>query len=49
MPYLQQPAPERLPMSAGKSLLVQGQGVNDLDGALLILDGMLVKRLNETL
>jgi hypothetical protein len=44
MPYLEQPAPERLTMTAGKSVL-EGP---DAKTALKVLDGMLVTRLKQT-
>ena len=43
MPYLEQPAPERLTMTAGKSVLE-----GDIKDALKVLDKMLVTRLQET-
>ena len=48
MPYLRQPAPERLPMTAGKSVLTYSQEKEDLDRSLAVLDGMLEKRFNQT-
>lgn len=47
MPYLEQPAPERLTMTAGKSVL-EGPTTKDTKEALKILDQMLVQRLKET-
>ncbi|KAE8149661.1 hypothetical protein BDV25DRAFT_155887 [Aspergillus avenaceus] len=44
MPYLEQPAPERLTMTAGKSVL-EGP---DAKSALKVLDDMLVTRLKQT-
>lgn len=44
MPYLEEPAPERFPMTAGKSVL---KG-NDVKDALKVLDAMLINRLKET-
>ncbi|KAM7210852.1 hypothetical protein V8F06_013766 [Rhypophila decipiens] len=44
MPYLEQPAPERLPMTAGKSVL-KGDTLNE---ALKVLDDMMATRLRET-
>ncbi|KAK4174626.1 hypothetical protein QBC36DRAFT_388820 [Triangularia setosa] len=41
--YLTQPAPERLPMTAGKSLLKE-----DMDQSLLFLDQFMVGRLQQT-
>lgn len=43
MPYLEQPAPERLTMTAGKSVLEGGT-----KEALKSLDQMLATRLRET-
>ncbi|KAK8139035.1 hypothetical protein PG984_002415 [Apiospora sp. TS-2023a] len=48
MPYLKQPAPERMPMTAGKSLLTYEGGPSDLNEALKVLDDMLGKRFNQT-
>jgi hypothetical protein len=47
MPYLEQPAPERLTMTAGKSVL-EGPTTKDTKEALKVLDQMLVTRLKET-
>ena len=49
MEYLQQPAPERLMMTAGKSVL-EDPKVKDIDSKkpLESLDQMLLKRLGET-
>ena len=47
MPYLEQPAPERLLMTAGKSVL-EGPDTKDIKDPLESLDQMLVKRLTET-
>ena len=47
MPYLEQPAPERLTMTAGKSVL-EGASTKDTKEALKSLDHMLAKRLKET-
>lgn len=47
MPYLEQPAPERLTMTAGKSVL-EGPTTRDTKDALRVLDQMLVTRLKET-
>ncbi|PSR84007.1 hypothetical protein BD289DRAFT_434880 [Coniella lustricola] len=44
MPYLEQPAPERLPMTAGKSVL-KGDTIKE---ALKTLDDMMVTRIAET-
>lgn len=44
IPYLEQPAPERLPMTAGKSVL-KGDTLSD---ALKVLDDLMVTRLRET-
>lgn len=46
MTYLREPAPERLPMTAGKSVL--GGGGVGMEEALKPLDEMLVRRLTET-
>lgn len=45
MPYLAQPAPERIMMTAGKSL---NEATNDASH-LEILDNMLVSRLKDTI
>ena len=47
MPYLQQPAPERLTMTAGKSVL-EGQTAEETKEALKSLDRMLITRIKET-
>lgn len=47
MPYLEQPAPERLTMTAGKSVL-EGRTAEDTKAALKALDQMLAIRLKET-
>lgn len=47
MPYLEQPAPERYTMTAGKSVL-EGPTTKDTKEALKVLDQMLIKRLKET-
>lgn len=47
MPYLEQPAPERLAMTAGKSVL-EGCTPEDTKAALRSLDQMLATRLKET-
>ena len=47
MPYLEQPAPERMVMTAGKSVL-EGPSMKDAKEALKSLDQMLVNRLKET-
>ncbi|MCJ1425370.1 hypothetical protein MMC29_003269 [Sticta canariensis] len=47
MPYLEQPAPERFTMTAGKSVL-EGPTTKDTKEALKVLDQMLIKRLKET-
>ncbi|KAL2269757.1 hypothetical protein VTJ83DRAFT_1941 [Remersonia thermophila] len=44
IPYLEQPAPERLPMTAGKSVL-NGSSLRE---ALQVLDNLMVTRLRET-
>lgn len=44
MPYLEQPAPERLPMTAGKGVL-EGRTTKE---ALKGLDVMMVTRLQQT-
>jgi hypothetical protein len=47
MSYLEQPAPERLVMTAGKSVL-ESASTKDTKDALKVLDDMLVQRLKET-
>lgn len=47
MSYLEQPAPERLTMTAGKSVL-EGPTNKDTKEALKVLEQMLVTRLRET-
>ncbi|KAG8526305.1 uncharacterized protein KY384_000298 [Bacidia gigantensis] len=47
MPYLEQPAPERLTMTAGKSVL-ETPSTKDIKEALKVLDDMLVVRLKQT-
>ena len=47
MPYLEQPAPERLTMTAGKSVL-ESPTTKDTKEALKVLDEMLVTRLKQT-
>lgn len=47
MPYLEEPAPERLTMTAGKSVL-EGPTTKDTKEALKALDQMLITRLKET-
>jgi hypothetical protein len=47
MPYLEQPAPERLTMTAGKSILETAL-TKDTREALKVLDDMLVVRLEQT-
>ena len=47
MPYLEQPAPERLTMTAGKSVL-ETSAIKDTREALKVLDDMLVVRLKQT-
>lgn len=47
MPYLEQPAPERLTMTAGKSVL-ETPSTKDTKEALKVLDDMLAVRLKET-
>ncbi|KAF5879077.1 putative 15-hydroxyprostaglandin dehydrogenase (nad(+)) protein [Botrytis fragariae] len=47
MSYLQEPAPERLVMTAGKSVL-ENSNTKSLDNALKPLDDMLADRLKET-
>ncbi len=47
VPYLEQPAPERLTMTAGKSIL-EGPTAKDTKEALKVLDQMLLTRLKET-
>lgn len=48
MPYLEQPAPERLIMTAGKSVL-ENSSTKSTKEALKGLDEMLVNRLRETI
>jgi hypothetical protein len=48
MPYLEQPAPERLIMTAGKSVLEKPGSNAALKEVLQPLDDMMVKRLQET-
>lgn len=48
MPYLRQPAPERLPMTAGKSVLAGAGSTSDMEEILKPLDDMMVGRLQET-
>lgn len=48
MPYLAQPAPERLAMTAGKSVL-EGPATKDIQEALKPLDQMLITRLKQTI
>lgn len=48
MPYLEQPAPERLVMTAGKSV-IEGPTTKDTQEALKALDQLLVTRLKETI
>ncbi|KAH8782992.1 hypothetical protein F5883DRAFT_404454 [Diaporthe sp. PMI_573] len=48
MPYLRQPAPERLPMTAGKSVLAGAGSTSDIEEVLKPLDDMMVARLQET-
>lgn len=48
MPYLEEPAPERLIMTAGKSIL-EGPSTKDTKQALKVLDEMLEKRLKLTI
>ena len=48
MPYLEQPAPERLTMTAGKSVL-EGSTKKDTKEALKVLDEMLLTRLTQTI
>ncbi|KAL8929483.1 MAG: hypothetical protein Q9208_001152 [Pyrenodesmia sp. 3 TL-2023] len=48
MPYLEQPAPERLTMTAGKSVL-EGPSTKDTKEALKALDEMLLNRLKLTI
>lgn len=48
MPYLHQPAPERLPMTAGKSVLAGAGSATDMEEILKPLDDMMVGRLQET-
>ncbi|KAL8770386.1 MAG: hypothetical protein Q9194_005182 [Teloschistes cf. exilis] len=47
MPYLEQPAPERMTMTAGKSVL-EGPNTKDTKEALKVLDQMLLHRLQLT-
>ncbi|KAL8786293.1 MAG: hypothetical protein Q9213_002888 [Squamulea squamosa] len=47
MPYLEQPAPERLTMTAGKSVL-ETPTTKDVKEALKVLDDMLVVRFKQT-
>lgn len=47
MPYLEVPAPERLTMTAGKSVL-EGPTAKDTKAALKVLDQMLITRLKKT-
>lgn len=47
MPYLEQPAPERFTMTAGKSVL-ESASTKGTKEALKVLDQMLVTRLKET-
>ena len=47
MPYLEEPAPERMTMTAGKSVL-EGPTTKDTKEALKVLDEMLVTRLKQT-
>ena len=47
MPYLEQPAPERLVMTAGKSVL-EGPETRGIKDALKVLDDMLASRLVQT-
>ncbi|KAF4237968.1 hypothetical protein CNMCM6457_000445 [Aspergillus fumigatiaffinis] len=47
IPYLKQPAPERLIMTAGKSVL-ENEGSNGLEDALAPLNKMMTTRLQET-
>lgn len=47
MPYLEQPAPERLTMTAGKSVL-ETPSSKDTKAALKVLDEMLEVRLGQT-
>lgn len=48
MPYLEVPAPERLSMTAGKSVL-EGKTTEETREALKSLDLMLATRFNETI
>ncbi|KAL8838201.1 MAG: hypothetical protein Q9170_002244 [Blastenia crenularia] len=48
MPYLEQPAPERLTMTAGKSVL-ETPDTKDPRAALKVLDDMLIVRLQQTI
>lgn len=47
MPYLEQPAPERLIMTAGKSVL-EGPKTKNVKDAVKKLDQMLLTRLEQT-
>lgn len=47
MPYLEQPAPAQLTMTAGKSVL-EGRTAKETKNALKALDQMLATRLKET-
>lgn len=47
IPYLKQPAPERLIMTAGKSIL-ENEDTNGLEDALAPLNKMMTTRLQET-
>ncbi len=47
MPYLQQPAPERLTMTAGKSVL-EGATAEETKEAMRSLDLLMITRLKET-
>ena len=49
MPYLEQPAPERLAMTAGKSILEDLSSNKNTKEALKSLDQMLATRLKETI
>lgn len=48
MPYLEQPAPERLTMTAGKSVL-ETPSTKGVKEALKVLDDMMVLRLKQTI
>lgn len=48
VPYLTIPAPERLIMTAGKSVL-ESETIQTVEGAIDFLDDMLEKRLKETI